>query len=649
MGGRVRGGNVAMVGTNGLTLTGNVAAAGTLDLTAAAGGITQSEGAITATGATTLTAGGDITLLQANNDFGSVAATAAVINGNGGSVNLADANSLNLTGVTAGRNVTVTAQNNLVLNGMVSAPRGGGGGTVRLTATAGAITKTRLATDLDVEGKSIHLTAATGIGTSALPIKVWEDSGSGQTASLHFANTTGGVFISSDQDLHVDEGSNTGGSISLSSNADLEINGALTATGSINLSAAGEMVVNADQSSSAASMAVTANKYRLNAGTWRQVSESLPIFNVTDFRIAGGTFIRALGGDGFSGTPYRLTDIYGLQGMGSAGMLDKYYLLANNVNASGTSMWNAGAGFVPIGTSSTPFFGSLNGLLHTISNLTINRPTINNVGVFGWMGSGSVIRNVGMLGGSITGNDNVGGLVGTVNGGEVNSSFATTNVVANARAGGLVGQNGDYAGQNNGGLIAKSFASGNVTGAWDIGGLVGINSPGAVINNSYAAGALTGVSQTGGLVGSNIGGTVSNSLSIGQVSASSSNVGGLIGFISGGGVTNSFWDTQTSIQPNSAGGTGLITLQMKQLASFASWNTAITDTGGGGADWRIYEGQTYPLLRSFLTPLDVIAGSGTRVYDGTTNFSGSLSYSQTPDPTPFWAAPVLCSAARMRV
>jgi len=58
------------------------------------------------------------------------------------------------------------------------------------------------------------------------------------------------------------------------------------------------------------------------------------------------------------------------------------YSLDNDINcgdaATGndTSTWNAGAGFVPVGSSTNRFTGSLNGNHHTIQNLTIMRPAV---------------------------------------------------------------------------------------------------------------------------------------------------------------------------------------------------------------------------------------------------------------------------------
>ena len=87
------------------------------------------------------------------------------------------------------------------------------------------------------------------------------------------------------------------------------------------------------------------------------------------------------------------------------------FQLASDIDASATSGWNADAGFTPIGNSSTPFTGTFNGNSYTISNLFINLPTTNDVGLFGHT-SGATIENVGLVNANITGKNNVGALVG---------------------------------------------------------------------------------------------------------------------------------------------------------------------------------------------------------------------------------------------
>src|SRR5690606_15863205 len=55
------------------------------------------------------------------------------------------------------------------------------------------------------------------------------------------------------------------------------------------------------------------------------------------------------------------------------------------------------------------------------------------------------------------------------------------------------------------------------------------------------------------------------------------------------------------------------------------WN--ISDMAGSGAAWRIYEGQTGPLLRAFLTPLVVKADDYNTVYNGSNQNSSSYANS----------------------
>jgi hypothetical protein len=66
-----------------------------------------------------------------------------------------------------------------------------------------------------------------------------------------------------------------------------------------------------------------------------------------------------------------------------------------------------------------------------------------------------------------------------------------------------------------------------------------------------------------------------------------------------------------------AGAQGLTTAGMMTMSnfSFAGWN--ISAIGGSGSVWRIYEGNTSPLLSSFLIPLTVTAVNETYTYSGT--------------------------------
>ncbi len=69
-----------------------------------------------------------------------------------------------------------------------------------------------------------------------------------------------------------------------------------------------------------------------------------------NFSLSGGTFSRYTG-LGTGSYPYFVYDVYGLQGMEE--FLSSSFGLANNIDASTTSNWNSGEGFIPIGNSST--------------------------------------------------------------------------------------------------------------------------------------------------------------------------------------------------------------------------------------------------------------------------------------------------------
>ena len=295
---------------------------------------------------------------------------------------------------------------------------------------------------------------------------------------------------------------------------------------------------------------------------------------------------------GVTPTAYMLVnDINDLQDMNTN--LTGTYALGRDIDASATSGWNSGYGFAPIGDGSTNYFsGTFDGIGHTITSLYINRYDSYYVGLFGYTGNSSTIRNVNLSNSNITGAFYVGTLVGY-----------------------------------NSGSISYSYSSGAVTGVNEIGGLVGDNNGGG-INYSYSTGAVTGTSDVGGLAGAN-NGKIDSTYSTGAVSGTA-NVGGLLG-VNNSTASNSYWDTETSNQLNgvgsgsSSGVTGLTTTDMMTQANFGGWDFVST--------WRIYDGYTYPLLKSFLKPLTVTVNNATKTYDGTDyNGSAGLVYSTGSRP-----------------
>ncbi len=338
--------------------------------------------------------------------------------------------------------------------------------------------------------------------------------------------------------------------------------------------------------------------------------------SITDFRINSDAKLSRFTGTGASGDPYMISDVYGLQAMGGYLAAGTYFELANDIAATSTSGWNAGAGFDPIGDATTKFAGNFDGNSKTISNLKISRGGEDNVGLFGYTNNAS-IQDVVLSSAGVTGGSNVGAFVGTQEGGTMNrvklaTGTADSEILGTQKVGGLVGVNS--------GTIQKSSMTGsswvwaeNVLGQVGAGGLVGDNS--GAIENSYNAssyGAYANKGRTGGLVGSNSGtilnsyntgevmgdmgwpvtgdyigglvgentaGSITNSYSTGHVYDTNTNVGGLVGGLTGGTITNSFYNSQTSGKSDTGKGTPKTTQEMSSAATFTGWDFSVVGDG----------------------------------------------------------------------
>ena len=232
--------------------------------------------------------------------------------------------------------------------------------------------------------------------------------------------------------------------------------------------------------------------------------------------------------------------------------------------------WNSGAGWDPLGGSSTlEFTTTFKGNGHTISNLFINRigpPPIPDTavnGLFGWVGSSARIESVGVVNANVRGHSFNGVLAGTVNGGEIVACYATGSVTT-TNAAGIAG-----------GLVGRLHTSGSITSS---------HSTARVDNGARP--------DAGGLVGQlDSSATITNSYSIGEVTGSSVSSGGLVGnrTASAGAVTASYWDTQTSGQATSDGGTAKTTAELKTPTGYtgiyAAWDANIDGVAGNDDPW----------------------------------------------------------------
>jgi hypothetical protein len=237
--------------------------------------------------------------------------------------------------------------------------------------------------------------------------------------------------------------------------------------------------------------------------------------------------------------------------------LTGYYIQSADIDANQVAIWNDGAGFKPIGGGSQ-FIGTFDGNGKKIINLYINRPSENYVGLFATLNLNALLTGIGLENVNVTGNNDVGGVLG----------------------------------YNKNGYITQCYSTGYVTGFNFVGGLAGES--GFSINNSYSLCNVTGTDRVGGLVGFNFNSDIINCFSAGPVTGVGGWVGGLVGQNSIGTISDCFWDNETSKMTSSDGGTGKVTPEMRRLSTFLNWD--FIDI------WGIYQENSYPYLRVFDPP-----------------------------------------------
>lgn len=209
--------------------------------------------------------------------------------------------------------------------------------------------------------------------------------------------------------------------------------------------------------------------------------------------------------------------------------------------------WDDGKGFNPIGDTTNPFTGTIDGFsgerVFGISNLTINRPGEDNVGLVGAADKSDThsadFVNLSLSNVSITGKDNVGAIAGTLqNGSHISWSSTSGTVTGKGESiggfAGLIdnssmwdisnsatvqGNSTDGTDKKIGGIAGtlsnsstltdvRNFAA--ISGTEDVGGIAGYVENGTILGtgsaiynyaNTYNTGKVTGMTDTGGIVG----------------------------------------------------------------------------------------------------------------------------------------------------
>lgn len=315
-----------------------------------------------------------------------------------------------------------------------------------------------------------------------------------------------------------------------------------------------------------------------------------------DYSLARGVKVTLSGeqaGFALNGKQYVvIQDVHQLQAMEQdvAGL----YVLGNDIDASDTRSWNAGAGFRPVaGTDPTRrdkvFSGVLSGLGNEVRNLYVRNPESRQPGIYGYFGglfntsvgtlrninltalsfhSGAEVAGGGVIGhnagvikqvhvyGQVSGDaaEAVGGLA-AVNTGSIDASSFDGQGWTSQLSASRVGRLGGLAGINIG-RISRSFASGKMAGgSTQTGGLVGANYEEGTIVDSMAKAIVQSTFQAGGAVGENLGRIQNVHVLTGSLVTGANATGGLVGQNSGSIKNSTAAASVLSGQPlDSAGG-----------------------------------------------------------------------------------------------
>jgi len=308
------------------------------------------------------------------------------------------------------------------------------------------------------------------------------------------------------------------------------------------------------------------------------------------------------GGEGTEQSPFVICSTDQLTALASA--LDAHFVLARSLDLA------AADDFLPIGSAADPFVGVFDGAGRTLHGLSIEEPTLDDIGLFGVLGdtgAPATVRDLELRSFVIEGEETVGALAGrfnetaglvegvTVAGGEITAQIVVGGLVgwaegtvrgcaSSAEVAGLGGQS-EYFGTQTGGLVGFSSglledcsATGDVSGAaHTVGGLVGFTQSSAVVRSSRTSGDVAGTNLLGGLIGYCQGSLVEDTGATGQITGTS-NVGGLVGYVEGGSVVRSFAEGAVVASGSHAGGL------IGQLAATGSPVSDCYATGDVSAD-----------------------------------------------------------------
>lgn len=212
--------------------------------------------------------------------------------------------------------------------------------------------------------------------------------------------------------------------------------------------------------------------------------------------------------------------------------------------------WDGGKGFNPIGDTTNPFTGTIDGFsgerVFGISNLTINRPKEDNVGLVaaaGTSGNSAEFVNLSLSNVSIRGKDNVGAIAGTLQNGS-HISWSSTSGTVTGKGESIGGFAGLIDNSSMWDISNSTTVQGNSTDGTDkkIGGIAGTLSNSSTLTDVRNFGAISGTEDVGGIAGYVENGTIlgtgsaiynyANTYNTGKVTGTT-DTGGIVGHAKG--------------------------------------------------------------------------------------------------------------------
>jgi hypothetical protein len=282
----------------------------------------------------------------------------------------------------------------------------------------------------------------------------------------------------------------------------------------------------------------------------------------------GGTAAGFDGGTGSESDPYLISTgeqlAYLSQSVNGGNTYAGQYIrltqdiLLNTMNPDGTFASGSPRNFTRIGSgASRSFLGCFDGGGFEIIGLYVSQSGTAYQGLFGYAGTGSVIRNL-RVSGSVAGAEKTGAVAGFSNG-LIENCVSACRVTANWQDyhGGIAGyagvnseitgcgvtasvEGGTYTGGIVGyteGRVAACTVSGAVSNGWSDyhGGIAGFASAGSRISGCTAEGPVTGANSIGGIAGCTAG-TIDDCSAAAVTVSGQMKVGGVLGGTQGAGV-----------------------------------------------------------------------------------------------------------------